>query len=77
MNKYTSYWITESQGEIVAPHQVRLAVITEVHSDCVKLDDGELYLVPPVMKPVEVGQKVIARVPWDGYGYITPLDEES
>jgi len=76
MSKYTSEWITESQGKIRAPHNVRLAVITEVQSHCVRLDDGELYLVPPMMKPVEVGQKVIARVPWDGYGYITPLDEE-
>jgi hypothetical protein len=71
---YTSEWITESQGRVKAPHSVRLAVIAEVQAHCVKLDDGELYLVPPSMKPVEVGQKVIARVPWDGYGYITPLE---
>lgn len=76
MSKYTSEWITESQGIIRAPHEVRLAVITEVHNDCVTLDDGQVYLMSPAMKHVEVGQKVIARVPWDECGYIMPLDGE-
>jgi len=74
MNKYTSTWTREEQGFLEAPHDVRIAVVTAVHSDSVTLDDGEDYLVSTIMKHVEVGQKVIARVPWDGVGYIVPLE---
>lgn len=74
MNKYTSTWTREEQGFLKAPHDVRIAVVTAVHSDSVTLDDEQDYLVSTVMKHVEIGQKVIARVPWDGYGYITPLE---
>lgn len=70
----TGNWTTVERGLILPPCDVRVATVSEVYQDCVKLDDGALYLVPVKVRPVAVGQRVLAVVPWDDVAYVDTLD---
>lgn len=70
----TGTWTTVERGLLLPPCDVRIATVSGVFQDCVRLDDGELYLVPNRVHPVAVGQMVLAVVPWDDVAYVDTLD---
>jgi len=62
-------WKTHLRGNIRAPEEVRYMRVVETYQGYVRLEDGRLYLSDITPSPGEI---VMAHLPWDEYGYITP-----
>lgn len=76
--KYKDEWVTEFDDRFSAPCDVKVSKVLEVSSNTVRLDDdiaNGWYFIPEDVGPVSVGQLVIARIPWDGCGYIELLKD--
>lgn len=63
-------WVTVERGYIVAPENQRYMRVTAVHHTAVTLEDDKIYLSDYTP---EVGCIVLAHVPLDGFGFITPV----
>ena len=64
-------WVTVERGYIVAPENQRYMRVTAVHHAAVTLEDDKIYLSDYT---TEVGKIVLAHIPLDGSGFITPAN---
>jgi hypothetical protein len=63
-------WTTVDTDFIRAPEDVCHMRVLEVYQAHVRLEDDKCYL--SVGWIPKIGEVVMAHVPWDAYGYITP-----